>query len=73
MAKPEGPPAPPTPEGAQEPPAPPPPQVPQALQQPIQHMLPLNWSHIKPKFSGKPDEDSEHIYLGQTIGWTLKM
>ena len=59
MAKPEGPLAPPTPEGTQNSPAPPPPQAPQALQQPILHMPPLNWSFFKPKFSGKPDEDAE--------------
>ena len=28
--------------------------------QPLQDLkLPLNWSHFKPKFSGKPDEDAE--------------
>ena len=65
MAKPEGPQAPLIPEGAQDPPvpqdpvAPHTPQVPQVLQQAIPHMLPLNWSHFKPKFSGKPDKDAE--------------
>ena len=71
MAASEGPQAPPIPEGAPDPPAPqappgPPaplaPNTPQALQapqQPIPHMPPLNWSHLKPKFSGKPDEDAK--------------
>ena len=27
--------------------------------QPIQHMPQLNWSHFKPEFAGKPDEDAE--------------
>ena len=38
----------------------------QALQQPaqqVQHMPQLNWPHFKPEFSGKPEEDAEHIYL----------
>ena len=43
-----------------------PPQVPQALQQPAQqaqHIPQLNWSHFKPKFSGKPGEDAEaHLF-----------
>ena len=56
MAKPEGPQASLIPEGDQDPPAP---QVPQALQQPVPHMLPLNRSHFKPEFSGKPDKDAE--------------
>ena len=38
---------------------PPAPQVPQAPQQPIPHILPLNWSHFKPKFSGKQDKHAE--------------
>ena len=62
MAKSEGHPAPPNPEGAPDPSAPQAPHVPEALQalhQPILHMLPLNWSHFKAKFSGKPDEDIE--------------
>ena len=61
MAKQEGPQTPPLPEGAQDPPAP---QVPQVPQQPIPHMLPWNWSHLKPEFSGKPDEDAEAHLLG---------
>ena len=65
MAKPEGPPAPPIPEGAQNPPVPPPPQAPHAPQQPI---LPLNWSHYKPKFSGKPNENTE-AHLLRTNNW----
>ena len=35
------------------------PAVPQAPQQPAQTIVHLNWTHIKPKFSGKPDEDAE--------------
>ena len=37
------------------------PQQPAALQapkQPVQPMVHLNWSHCKPEFSGKPDEDA---------------
>ena len=34
------------------------PQQPAALQAP-QQMVHLNWSHFKPEFSGKPDEDAE--------------
>ena len=32
---------------------------PQAPQQPAPHMPPLNWSHFRPKFSRKPEEDAE--------------
>ena len=42
--------------------------MPQAVQQPIPHMPPLNWSHFTPKFSGKPDEDAEAHLLG-TKDW----
>ena len=70
MAEPEGPQAPSFPEGAQDPPAPPAPQAPQAtevpkaLQQPVPQMLPLNWAHFKPKFSGKPNKDAEaHLLI----------
>ena len=41
------------------PPAPADPAAPQALQQPAQPLVHLNWSHFKPEFSGKPDEDAE--------------
>ena len=67
MAKPEGPPAPPI-AGAPDPlvpeglPAPEAPNAPQALQVPQQSVLvipPLNLSHFRPQFSGKPDEDAE--------------
>ena len=47
------------------------PIVPQTLQQPIQQaqQLPhLNWSHFKPKFSGKPEEESEANLL-RTNDW----
>ena len=43
--------------------APPPP--PQDLQQPTQQVqqaqqvIHVNWSHFKPEFSGKPEEDAE--------------
>ena len=36
--------------------------------QPILHMLQLHWSHFKPKFSGKPDEDAE-AHLLRTNNW----
>ena len=65
MAEPEGPQAPLIPEGAQDPPAC---QVPQAPQQPIPHMPPFNWSHFKPEFLGKPDEDAE-AHLLRTNSW----
>ena len=80
MTKPEGPLSLPTPEGAPDPPAPqnsqgppaPPaphaPQAPQALHQTVLHMLPLNWSHFRPKFAGKPDEDAEARLL-RTSNW----
>ena len=51
----QGVPAPPTPAG---------PAAPQAPWQPAPQMVHLNWSPIKPKFSGKPDEDAEaHLLL----------
>ena len=56
---------------AQGVPAPPPltaPQVPQAPQQPGQHLVHLNWSYLKPEFSGKPDEDAE-AHLLHTKDW----
>ena len=77
MAKPEGP-APPIPQGApdplapQDPPAPLAPQalhVPQVLQaphQPTPHMSPLNWSHFKPKFSGKKTDENTEAHLLRT-------
>ena len=77
MAKPEGPQAPLIPEGVHDPPAPkvplasPAPHAPQVLQapqQPILHMLLLNWSHSKPKFSGKPDKDAE-VHLLRANDW----
>ena len=83
MADKEGPQAPSTAQGAQGPPAPqnPPPlqnpqiplitnapQVPQALQQPTPQVPLLNWSHFKPEFSRKPDEDAE-AHLLRTNDW----
>ena len=59
------------------------PQAPQALQQPvqppvdpnqpvpaqsIQHVPQLNWSHLKPEFAGKPEEDAE-VHLLRTKNW----
>ena len=35
------------------------PAVAQAPQQPGQHVVHLNWSHFKPEFSGKSNEDAE--------------
>ena len=73
MADKEGPQAP-APKGAHNSPAPqnPPPsqnpqipivpnapQAPEVPQLPAPHIPPLNWSHFKPKYSGKPDEDVE--------------
>ena len=43
----------------------PPPQQPQPGQQVQMHM---NWSHFKPEFSGKPEEDVE-VHLLQTNDW----
>ena len=83
MADEEGPQAPPTAQGAHGPLAPqnPPPhqnpqiplvpnapEAPQALQHPAPHMPLFNWSHFKPKFSGKPDEDTEG-HLLRTNDW----
>ena len=42
------------------------PNAPQALV--IPHMPPLNCSHFKPKYSGKPDEDAE-AHLLRTNDW----
>ena len=36
--------------------------------QPIQHMAQLNWSHFKPEFAGKPDEDAK-VHLCRTNDW----
>ena len=35
------------------------PQVPQQPVQQAHQILHLNWSHFKPEFSGKPEEDAE--------------
>ena len=37
-------------------------------QQVIQQQLHMNWSHFKPEFSGKPDEDVE-AHLLRTNDW----
>ena len=52
-------------EGPQTPPIP---EAPQASQQPAPHMPPLNWSHFKPEFSVKPEEDTEAHSL-RTNNW----
>ena len=47
------------------------PQAPQAQQQPAQQVQQqpyLNWSHFKPEFSGKPEEDAE-AHLLTTDDW----
>ena len=49
-------------------PAQPEPQAPQQPAQPAQQVGHLNWSHFKPKFSGKPDEDTE-AHLLCTSDW----
>ena len=55
-------------------PAPNPPQLPadppepQAPQQPAHQVVHLNWSHFKPEFSGKPDENAE-AHLLCTNDW----
>ena len=44
------------------------PQVLQQPAQPAQKVVYLNWSHFKPEFSGKPDEDAE-THLLCTNDW----
>ena len=44
------------------------PAVPQAPQQTGQQLVHLNWSHFKPEFPGKPDEDAE-THLLSTNDW----
>ena len=77
MANEEGPQAPPTTQNPLAPQNTPPPQIPlvpqapqawQAPQQPTPHMPLLKWSHYKPRFSGKPDEDTE-VHLLWTNDW----
>ena len=48
--------------------APPQPQAPKQLAQPAQQVVHLNWSHFKPEFSGKPEEDAES-HLLHTNDW----
>ena len=38
------------------------------VQQPGQQLVHLNWSYLKPEFSGKPDEDAE-AHLLFTKNW----
>ena len=35
----------------------------QQMQQQVQQLININWSHIKPEFSGKPEEDAEAHFL----------
>ena len=67
----------PAPQGAHDPPAPQNPQIPivpnapqapEALHLPALHIPPSNWSHFKPKYSSKPDEDAE-AHLLRTNDW----
>ena len=65
---------------SQDPPPPQNPQIPlipnapqaspalEALHLPAPHVPLLNWSHFKPKYSGKPDEDAE-AHLLRTNKW----
>ena len=48
---------PPPPQNPQIPIVPNAPQTTEAPHLPAPYVLPLNWSHFKPKYSGKPDED----------------
>ena len=62
---------PPSPQNPQIPPVPQVPhaaQVPQVPQQPAPHAPLLNWSHSKPKFSGKPEKDTK-AHLLRTNDW----
>ena len=63
-------------------PAPPPPQAKQDPQLPAQptlqpqhgqHIININWSHFKPKFSGMPEEDAEAHLLctNDQIFWKI--
>ena len=52
-------------------PAPPSPTAPQQPAQPTQQaqqLVHLHWSHFKPEFSGKPEEDAE-AHLLRTNNW----
>ena len=44
------------------------PLAPEAQHLPTPHVPLLNWSHFKPKYSGKPDEDAEPQLL-RTNDW----
>ena len=48
------------------PPLPAGPPEPQALQQPAHQVVHLNWSHFKPEFYGKPNEEVEAHLLCTT-------
>ena len=61
----------PQPQDVPAPNPPPPPADSAALQAPQQlgkQVVHLNWSHFKPEFSGKPDEDTE-AHLLCTNDW----
>ena len=49
-------------------PAVPAPQTLQQSAQQAQHIPQLNWSHFKPEFSGKPEENAEE-HLLRTNNW----
>ena len=68
MADEEGPQAPPALQGAHDPLAPQVPPALEALHLPAPHVPLLNWSHFKPEYSGKPDEDIE-AHLLRTNDW----
>ena len=51
-------------------PAPPVPQAPQQPIQQAQQMPHFNWSHFKPEFSGKPEEDAE-AHLLRINNWMM--
>ena len=56
------------PQQPQQPVQPPIPPDQPVLEQQIQHIMQLNWSHFKPQFVGKPEEDTE-AHLLRTNGW----
>ena len=58
----------PTPQNPQIPIVPNAPQALEVLHLPAPHVPPLNWSHFKPKYSRKQDEDAE-AHLLRTNDW----
>ena len=49
----------PAPNSPPPPAGPPEPQAPQQPAQQVQQVIHMNWSHFKPEFPGKPEEDAE--------------